>query len=154
MKTSVTIVVDRVCSQLTDMSYVEERKSSGRKRGTAGGGQGVYSGLCTQTAAAAAALTLWEWPIIQIWVFWVFFLFFWTASRSARDGSHSSVSRRLLLLVFGSRPSDQTEGTFVGIGDATNMAVRSQGFSGSVEWTFDLFDFESDLQIYWPVCLK
>lgn len=32
-------------------------------------------------------------------------------------------TRLLLLLVFGSRPSDQTKGTFVGIGDATNMAV-------------------------------
>lgn len=29
----------------------------------------------------------------------------------------------LLLLFFGSRPSDQTEGTFDGIGDSTNMAV-------------------------------
>lgn len=57
----------------------------------------------------------------------------WTASRSGRDGSRSSVSRLLLLLVFGSRPSDQTEGTFVGIGDATNMAVRPQGVNGSVK---------------------
>lgn len=38
-------------------------------------------------------------------------------------------SRLLLLLVFGSRPSDQTEGTFVGIGDATNMAVIPQGLN-------------------------
>lgn len=38
-------------------------------------------------------------------------------------------TRLLLLLVFGSRPSDQTEGTFVGIGDATNMAVIPQGLN-------------------------
>lgn len=38
-------------------------------------------------------------------------------------------TRRLLLLVFGSRPSDQTEGTFDGIGNATNMAVIPQGLS-------------------------
>lgn len=36
-------------------------------------------------------------------------------------------TKLLLLLVSGSRPSDQTEGTFVGIGDATNMAVIPQG---------------------------
>lgn len=38
-------------------------------------------------------------------------------------------TRLLPLLVFGSRPSDQTEGTFVGIGDATNMAVIPQGLN-------------------------
>lgn len=38
-------------------------------------------------------------------------------------------TRLLLLLVFGSRPSDQTEGTFVGICDATNMAVIPQGLN-------------------------
>lgn len=38
-------------------------------------------------------------------------------------GSIRQFARLILLLVFGSRPSDQTEGTFVGIGDATNMAV-------------------------------
>ncbi len=38
-------------------------------------------------------------------------------------------TRLLLLLVFGSRPNDQTEGTFVGISDATNMAVIPQGLN-------------------------
>lgn len=38
-------------------------------------------------------------------------------------------ARLVLLLVFGSRPGDQTEGTFVGIGDATNMAVIPQGLN-------------------------
>lgn len=34
--------------------------------------------------------------------------------------NHSLYTRLLLLLVFGSRPGDLTEGTLVGIGDATN----------------------------------
>lgn len=38
-------------------------------------------------------------------------------------------TRLLLLLLFGSRPNDQTEGTFVGIRDATNMAVIHQGLN-------------------------
>lgn len=50
-------------------------------------------------------------------------------------------TRLLLLLVFGSRPSDQTEGTFVGIGDATNMAVIPQGLNEySGEYSIDRFD--------------
>lgn len=39
------------------------------------------------------------------------------------------LTRLLLLLVFGSWPSDQTEGTFVGINDATNMAVIPRGLN-------------------------
>lgn len=68
------------------------------------------------------------------------------ASRSACYSYHSSfLQRLLLLLVFGSRPSDQTEGTFVGIGDATNMAVIPQGLNEyiwkcSIDW-FDLSFF-------------
>lgn len=37
------------------------------------------------------------------------------------------------MLVFGSRPGDLTEGTLVGIGDATNMAVRPQGLTNVTE---------------------
>lgn len=65
-------------------------------------------------------------------------------------------TRLLLLLVFGSRPSDQTEGTFVGIGDATNMAVIPQGLN-EFSWKcsirpFDLFHIKSshDMVILLP----
>lgn len=37
------------------------------------------------------------------------------------------------MLVFGSRPGDHTEGTLVGIGDATNMAVIPQGLTNVKE---------------------
>lgn len=44
-------------------------------------------------------------------------------------GAFLLLTRLLLLLVFGSRPGDQTEGTFVGISDATNMAVIPLGLN-------------------------
>lgn len=47
--------------------------------------------------------------------------------------NHSLCTRLLLLLVFGSRPGDLTEGTLVGIGDATNMAVKPQGLTNVTE---------------------
>lgn len=51
------------------------------------------------------------------------------ASTCAYFSNHSLYTRLLLLLVFGSRPGDHTEGTLVGIGDATNMAVIPQGLT-------------------------
>lgn len=55
------------------------------------------------------------------------------ASTSAYFSNHSLYTRLLLLLVFGSRPGDHTEGTLVGIGDATNMAVIPQGLTNVKE---------------------
>lgn len=79
----------------------------------------------------------------EIWHFWNLLYFdivqflgmtnsslkFEKASTSAFFSNHSLYTRLLLLLVFGSRPGDHTEGTLVGIGDATNMAVIPQGLT-------------------------
>lgn len=64
-------------------------------------------------------LNLWEFPISVIP----------SLGRQAEVPGAVFLTRLLMSLVFGSRPGDQTEGTFVGISDATNMAVIPQGLN-------------------------